>query len=168
MFEEAASELSQSGSCAVSLRIRHPSCDPNEITRELGLSPDHSWGCGEPRRSDGGMLLGGTRHDSYWTASLPGVSLAQWRTSEGQPDLTRAIAASASTDPGSMAQLQMQLQMMAQIRRNRGFLERLVADGGDVTFVVEMDSAPGVSFRLDPALMRQLGALGVRLEFEFV
>jgi hypothetical protein len=67
-----------------------------------------------------------------------------------------------------MAQLQMQLQIMAQIRRNRAFLERLIGEGGEVTFVVEASAATGQSFSLDPALMKQLGASGIRLEFEFV
>jgi hypothetical protein len=168
MSEEAARKLSESAPCSVSLRIRHPSCDPNEITSELGLAPEHAWACGEPRRSEAGMPLGGVRHDSYWMATLPGVSVTQWQkqTVETHPKVT----ASATTDelPGAMAQLQMQLQMMAQIRRNRPFFERLIAEGGEVTFVVEFESAAGMSFRLDPAPMRQLGELGLRLEFDFV
>jgi hypothetical protein len=165
MSEEAARKLSESGRCSVSLRVRHPSCDPNEITGELGLAPEHSWACGEPRRSDAGMPLGGVRHDSYWMATLPGVSLAQWQTTESHPKITPS-----TTDelPGAMAQLQMQLQMMAQIRRNRPFFERLIAEGAEVTFVVEFEAAAGMSFRLDPAPMRQLGELGLRLEFDFV
>jgi hypothetical protein len=43
-----------------------------------------------------------------------------------------------------------------------------LSEGGDVTFVVEIEAEAGTSFKLDPALMRQLGALGLRLEFEFV
>jgi Domain of unknown function (DUF4279) len=169
MSEEAARELSDSGSCSVSLRIRHPSCDPHEITSELGLKPDHSWTCGEPRRSEAGLALGGMRHDSYWTASLPGVSIAQWQTSETNPHVPGSMISAGANDlPEAMAQLQMQLQIMAQIRRNRAFLERLITEGGEVTFVVEIDASAGMSFRLDPALMKQLGALGVRLEFEFV
>lgn len=164
MSEEAAHALAEHSSCTVSLRIRHPSCDPHEITSELGLTPDHSWARGEPRISEGGMPLGGVRHDSYWTATLPGVSVAQWQTAR-----SHAIASASSNDlPGAMAQLQMQLQIMAQIRRNRAFLERLIGEGGETTFVVEIAAAAGQSFRLDPALMKQLGALGVRLEFEFV
>jgi hypothetical protein len=165
MSEEAARQLAESGAGSVSLRIRHPCCDPNEITSELGLAPDHAWACGEPRRSEAGMALGGTRHDSYWTATLPGVSVAQWQTIEPHPKTTPC-----TTDdlPGAMAQSQMQLQMLAQIRRNRPFLERLISEGGEVTFVVEFESAAGMSFRLDPALMRQLGELGLRLEFDFV
>jgi hypothetical protein len=168
MSEKAAIDLSSDlGPCSVSLRIRHPSCDPHEITSELGLKPDHSWACGETRRSEGGLALGGVRHESYWTASLPGVSVAQWQTSETSPNLPQLTPGATGDLPGAMAQLQMQLQIMAQIRRNRAFLERLISEGGQVTFVVEVEAA-GISFRLDPALMKQLGALGVGLEFEFV
>lgn len=165
MSEEAARETSELGSCSVSLRIRHPSCDPHQITSELGLKPEHSWTCGEPRRSEGGLTLGGMRHDSYWMASLPGVSIAQWQTSETHPKMPRLLA--TGDLPGAMAQLQMQLQIMTQIRRNRVFLERLINEGGEVTFVVEASAASGQSFSLDPALMKQLGASGIRLEFEF-
>jgi hypothetical protein len=165
MSEEAAREVSELGSCSVSLRIRHPSCDPHQITSELGLKPEYSWTCGEPRRSEGGLALGGMRHDTYWTASLPGVSMAQWQTNETNPGLPRLMA--TGDLPGAMAQLQMQLQIMAQIRRNRAFLERLIGEGGEVTFVVEASAASGQSFSLDPALMKQLGASGIRLVFEF-
>jgi hypothetical protein len=170
MPDPAARAATEAGSCSVSLRIRHPSCDPNQITNGLGLTPDHAWACGEPRRTESGLPLGGIRHDSYWTATLPGVSISQWRTPERQssPDAAMLAAAATGDLPGAMAQLQMQLQIMAQIRRHRAFIERLITEGGEVTFVVEMASDSGLSFQLDPALMKQLGALGVRLEFEFV
>lgn len=173
MSQPVAHDLPESCSCSVSLRIRHPSCDPDDITKELGLTPDHSWARGEPRRSEGGLQLGGVRHDSYWVANVPGVSTTQWQTEwqtgETDPKLPRAMLSAATGDlPGAMAQLQMQLQIMAQIRRNRGFLERLIGEGGEVTFVMEVQTVAGMSFRLDPALMKQLGALGVRLELEFV
>lgn len=169
MSEPAARDLSESCSCSVSLRIRHPSCDPDDITKELGLTPEHSWARGEPRRSEGGLQLGGARHDSYWVANVPGVSTMQWQTSETDPKLPRLMLSAATGGlPGAMAQLQMQLQIMAQIRRNRAFLERLIGEGGEVTFVMEVEAVAGMSFRLDPALMKQLGVLGVRLELEFV
>ena len=34
----------------LSLRIRHPSIEPGEITRNLGIEPQHTWRAGDPRR----------------------------------------------------------------------------------------------------------------------
>ncbi len=160
MSEEAVRQWSEYDDCNVSLRIRHPSIDPDEITRELGLKPEHAWACGEPRRSESGTPLGGKRRDSYWTARLPGAAAGQAAAQSG--------GAAVAEVSGSFAQLQMHLQVVTQIRRNRAFLERLIAEGGEAAFVVEVPSAAGTSFRVDPALMRQLGSLGLRLEFEFV
>lgn len=53
-----------------SLRIRHPSLEPSEISRRLSLVPAHSWGAGDQRRSPNGTSLGGVHRETYWTAPL--------------------------------------------------------------------------------------------------
>jgi hypothetical protein len=52
---------------AVSLRIRHPTMDPDEITRRLFLRPFASWKAGDPRKAIDGTVLEGLRESSYWT-----------------------------------------------------------------------------------------------------
>src|SRR6185312_5049318 len=54
----------------VSLRIRHPTIDPDTITAALGIQPQHCWRAGEPRCDPAGAELGGTYRDSYWMGRL--------------------------------------------------------------------------------------------------
>jgi hypothetical protein len=54
----------------VSLRIRHPSIDPAEITRMLGFEPQHTWKAGDARRSPTGEALEGIYRESYWMGRL--------------------------------------------------------------------------------------------------
>lgn len=55
---------------AISLRVRHPSMAPKDITEALGLEPKRCWEAGEPRRSPTGRLLLGSNRETYWTARL--------------------------------------------------------------------------------------------------
>jgi hypothetical protein len=50
----------------VSLRLWHPSLDPDEMSRVLGLAADRSWRAGEPRTTPKGRPIGGKRDESYW------------------------------------------------------------------------------------------------------
>lgn len=54
----------------VSLRITHPSIDPQIITGTLGLKPTRSWQAGSPRQTPKGEKLEGNNKNSYWCASL--------------------------------------------------------------------------------------------------
>jgi len=49
----------------VSLQIRHPSADPNEIVRRMGQAPVRVWRVGEPRVTPKGTALGGTYRETY-------------------------------------------------------------------------------------------------------
>jgi hypothetical protein len=39
----------------LSLRIKHPSMDPANISKELGIEPEHSFRAGQSRRSKTGV-----------------------------------------------------------------------------------------------------------------
>lgn len=39
----------------LSLRIRHPSIDPEEISKGLGIEPEHTFRAGQPRHSKSGV-----------------------------------------------------------------------------------------------------------------
>jgi hypothetical protein len=54
----------------ISLRLRHPSLDPSEITSALQLNPSSSGRAGEARTSPSGRQLQGQNQESYWTARL--------------------------------------------------------------------------------------------------
>lgn len=54
----------------ISLRVHHPSIDPEQITEALGIKPKHFWKAGEPRQTPTGAPLAGFRLDTYWTAEI--------------------------------------------------------------------------------------------------
>jgi len=55
----------------VSLRLRHPTMDPDEISSSLDLKPRITWRSGEQRRTSTGLVLEGSYDQSYWVGSLP-------------------------------------------------------------------------------------------------
>jgi hypothetical protein len=54
----------------ISLRLHHPSLDPGEITRALGLIPLRSLKAGEPRTTPKGNPLEGINRETFWTARM--------------------------------------------------------------------------------------------------
>ena len=50
----------------ISLRVFHPTIDPDKISRELGLKPFRCWKAGEPRTTPIGTPLKGNWAESYW------------------------------------------------------------------------------------------------------
>jgi len=57
-------------SYSISLRVTHPSIDPDAITQELGIEPSRKWKVGEKRTTPTGTLLEGNRKESYWVAEM--------------------------------------------------------------------------------------------------
>jgi hypothetical protein len=54
----------------VSLRICHPSMDPDRISSIMGMTPRFSWKAGDRRKSRRGTDLPGARKETYWCAEL--------------------------------------------------------------------------------------------------
>ena len=127
---------------AVSLRIRHPSIDPVEITRTLGLEPQHCWRAGEARRSLQGQPLEGVYHESFWTG--------EFRDLEAGPQ-------------GGVAGEAILVQAVVQLRRSQKFLSRLQAEGGTVELSVEAAGSGEVAFSLAPQLLSMLARCGISL-----
>lgn len=55
---------------SISLRVRHPSVDPDQITEALGIDPERCWKAGEPRQTPTGVPLDGIYKDTYWTTNV--------------------------------------------------------------------------------------------------
>jgi hypothetical protein len=120
----------------MSLRIRHPSIDPAEITRVLTLDPQHTWRAGEARAD----AAGGTYRESYWMGKLM-----------REPQLVSDHVSVESEI----------LRALAQLRRSFGFLEKLKAEGGAAELHISVFARE--DFRLE-FLAESLGLLG-RLGF---
>jgi len=54
----------------LSLHVRHPSVDPEEISRELALEATESFRAGEPRESRSGVAATAVHPETYWVAVL--------------------------------------------------------------------------------------------------
>jgi hypothetical protein len=54
----------------ISLRVRHPSLDPSEITSALHLDPGRTWRMGEPRATTKGAPLKGIYSETFWTKTF--------------------------------------------------------------------------------------------------
>lgn len=61
----------------LSLRVRHPSLDPAEISRQLRTKAEHSLCAGDPRLSRSGLAPASVHTESYWLGAL---NPAEWPT----------------------------------------------------------------------------------------
>ena len=149
--------LADLGGCSlsISLRVRHPSMDPDIITGTLGVAPEHFWGCGEPRRSASGAKLGGTHRETYWSATLPEPLAQQGLVSPEQ--------ATWHIEPATFLARQ-----VIQLKRHRAFFDQIRAEGGDASLMIEVAPEAETAFRLDAAVMRQLAELGLAVDFEII
>jgi hypothetical protein len=133
-------------SYSISLRVRHPTLNLAVLTDTLRLEPAHSWTAGEPRRSQTGAPLGGLHRDSYWSAPLPGQMI-------GATSVPIEIFVS---------------QQLVQLGRHREFLSGLLADGGEISLLVELSPGANASLTLTSVMARKLAELNIEVEFQFV
>lgn len=131
---------------AVSLRIRHPSIDPNEITLALALAPEHCFRAGERRRTDEGEPLEGRYRESYWTGRFREARARLLGVAGVEAVLTQAVQ---------------------QLQRSQGFLTRLREEGASIELLVETTvGAAEFAFSLSPRLLGMLTRCAVSLLLE--
>jgi hypothetical protein len=150
----------------VLLCIRHPSIDPAEISRELGVAADHSFKAGQPRQSHTGPSAAARHTESYWLAALnPG----SWSLDISFPGSALSIRANQNLRAMAKAVLGRALSLCTTrfLRPHGPFLHRLQAEGGQVRLLVEIN--PGIldGFTLTPDVARELSELGIAVDFEF-
>lgn len=152
----------------LSLRIRHPSIDPAEISRELQLEPDHCFMAGEPRQSSSGVATASVHNQSYWLATVDPTSLPDdLSLLAGIPELERARATVRAISLMGL-DTGLTLIVMRLLRRNADFIRRLRAEGGEVGLLVELSAKKARGFTLTPEISRTLGEFGIAVDFEIV
>jgi hypothetical protein len=129
----------------MSLRIRHPHIEPAEITRNLGVEPQHSWRVGDPRRDAAGSEVGGQYRETYWMGRLM-----------PQPEL-------ASDHVSVEGEI---LRILAQLRRSFVFLEALKAEGGVAELQVSIFARGEFRLEFLPEPLSMLGRLGLTVALE--
>jgi hypothetical protein len=126
----------------ISLRVRHPSLDPAEITSALGLNPSRFWRTGEARTAPKGKPLEGKYSDSYWTAKLV---KGQW------PDKSLAVVINELVD---------------QLARHQGLFQRIRTEGGRVEFFVGWFFQGNSGYVFDCDLLARMAVLKIDLSLD--
>jgi hypothetical protein len=129
----------------MSLRIRHPRIDPAEITRALGIQPQHDWRAGDLRLDSSGDEIAGMRRESYWMGRLTTEpALARDRVSvESQIEHT-----------------------LGTLRRCFDFFETLKAGGGSAELHVSLYAREEFRLEFLPELLMLLGRVGLAVVIE--
>jgi len=157
--------MSQPPGFELSLRIRHPSIDPVELSRELGMQAKHSFRAGEPRKSRSNHATASVHGESYWLGTLDPTSspAAQWLS--GFANMELAQKAHDKTVAQSIGWA-ISFHAAQFLRTNAALLERIRNEGGQVSLLVAISPAAVDSFSLAPQVSRVLSDLGVTIEFQ--
>jgi hypothetical protein len=147
----------------LSLRIRHPSVDPAELSRALALDAQHSFRAGEPRRSRGDATSASVYGESYWLGTLDPTSWPADARFSGHADLDFAAKELRKSATRSLGWA---LSFSARrFLRAKALFERIRSEGGQVSVLVALSPALE-SFSLPPEVSRIFSELGITLEFD--
>jgi hypothetical protein len=127
---------------AISLRLWHPSIDPEEITSALGLSPTRSWRAGAPRTTPKETPLEGANRETYWCADM---GKGEW------PGINLAAAIARSVDV---------------LTPHRDFLRHIHAESGRSEFFVGWFFEGNSGDQFDAALLAKLADLQIGLALD--
>jgi hypothetical protein len=149
----------------LSLRIRHPSIDPADLSRELGLDAKHSFRAGEPRQLRSGVTSASVHGESYWLGTLDPTSWPgdDWFSGVAKLELAqREIGKAVTRSLGSA----LSLSATRFLRANAALLERIRIEGGQISLLVALSPVAVDTFTLTPEVSRVFGELGITIEFE--
>ena len=122
----------------ISLRLRHPEMDPDEISAALKMQPRFKSKAGQPRRTPLGLPLEGTYHESYWSS----------RCAEGSGfDLADTLES-----------------LVQELEAHREFLAGFCATGGSIEYFIGwFTDGKNTGVTLSWGLQRRLADLRVDL-----
>jgi len=150
-----------------SLRIRHPSIDPAELSREFGVEPEHCYRAGEQRALRSVAGTSSVHAESYWLGALDPFDWPQDISSPGHAKLQLALEHLRQTATDSFGWA-LTLTAARFLRVHGDLLRRVATEGGQTTLLVALSASEVDSFTLMPEASRILGDLGIAVEFEFV
>lgn len=141
----------------LSLRIRHPSIDPESISHELQIEPEHSFRAGAPRESRG-LAVTPVHAESYWLATLDPETILL--------DTPLLQHVSSHTQAFSMVDSALALLANGVLRRHAEFFRRMQSEGGEVRLIVAVSARKARGFTLTPHLSKALSDLRIPIDFE--
>jgi len=149
----------------LSLRVRHPSMDPADLSRELGFEPTHSFRAGEPRQPRSGVMPASVYGESYWLGALDPTfwPIDTWFSGLSNPEQARR-----NLDEAAARSLGWALSLSARrfASTHAALFERIRVDGGQVSLLVALSPVDVGSFNLSPEVSRVFSELGITIEFE--
>jgi hypothetical protein len=165
----------------LSLHVRHPSVDPQEISRELGLEAFESFRAGEPRQSRSGLAATAVHGETYWVAVVDPMLWSAPTSLVRRPDARESLSAllpqeakvlrarfgldEAETTPGSLG-WGIVLVCHCLTVRYRRFLSQLREQDGSLTLLAAIQPEALVGLRITPEMGRQLHELGMTVKIE--
>jgi hypothetical protein len=149
----------------LSLRIRHPSMDPAEISKQLRIEPEHAFRAGQPRRSKSGVAPAAIHTESYWLAPL---NPASWFGSPSFAEPLRLAITQEHIDAAIARNLTGALGLCAARfnKAHAALLHTIRSEGGETSLLVTISPTAVSTFSLPPQISRMFGELGITLEFE--
>ncbi|MCB1843944.1 MAG: DUF4279 domain-containing protein [Halioglobus sp.] len=130
---------------SISLRVRHPSIDPVEITNILQLEPDRCWKSGTERRTPKGRKLEGFYDETYWSKGISGESAL----SSGQVSIEQF--------------LETHITALAQ---HEHFFERMQEQGGSSELFVGLFGQRNFGYVLEPKLLGAMAETSLSIAFD--
>ena len=149
----------------LSLRIRHPSMDPADITKELRIEPEHSFRAGQPRNSKSGLAPAALHSESYWLAPL---NPASWFDNQSFAEPLKLAITQQHIDAAIARNLTGALGLCAMrfTKSHLELLQTIRSEGGEISLLVTLSPAAVNTFSLQPQISRIFGDIGITLEFE--
>lgn len=142
---------------SIALRIRHPSIDPKDVTRRLGIEPQHAWRAGEPRQVDGDDAGSALHRETYWVGLLPPPRLGPSPWSQGVED---KLLQAAALPQGSL------YFTLLKMKRSAHFWREFADQGGTVECLLQVHKADRFQLDLSQALLLALVDLRITLSIE--
>jgi hypothetical protein len=149
----------------LSLRIKHPSIDPAEISKELGIEPEHSFRAGQPRQSKSGLAPAAVHTESYWLAPLHPAS---WFGALPFSPLPEVPISQSMIDAAVTQNLAWALGLCAARfnKAHAALLHAICSEGGEISLLVTLSATAMSSFSIPPQVSRMFGERGITLEFD--
>jgi hypothetical protein len=144
----------------LSLRVRHPSIDPVEISRVLQLEPEHSFRAGDLRDSTRSAAVTPAHVESYWLATIDPSSLLAGTALAPQISPEIHAIALAAVDSA------LTILITSVLRRHAEFFRRIESEGGEVRLIVALSARKTRGFTLTPHLSKALSELRIPVDFE--
>ncbi len=151
----------------LSLRIRHPSMDPADLSREFKIEPEHSFRAGDPRPPRSGITPASVHAESYWLGALNPGKWPPDLSFPGHPPLQIAAEHLRATATNSFTSA-LSLSTTRFFHLHGELLRRIRSEGGQITLLVALSTSDVSSFSLMPEVSRAFAEFGITVEFEFM